>query len=329
MHLHFQVWMSKNPWQVESVQAFCCIKCPECEYYTKEETLFENHATENHPLSFVLFDTKSDMNEDLFDSIVIKEEPILPMSNTFVNDHCARNLPNNESEKNFGSETFADFKVKKKTSEQTDKLQEDNCELGKSDSKLECDFCIETFSKKADLNQHISSVHYGRPYQCDICKLYMKTEESLKQHKFAAHYELCQNDETLFQTTANVQEKKKSFICDVCTAAFVSKEIMDRHIAAVHMEKNCQSSTVEFSKERSLETHQKRVHEEISETRHYENVPKKKKLLFICKICNGECTSEETLKNHIRDVHERTNSFETQDLIADKNAEFLRSLDML
>ena len=107
---------------------------------------------------------------------------------------------------------------------------------------------------------------------------------------------------------------------------------MERHVAAVHEEKktfNRQIGNVDFSTEKSLETHQKRVHEENSETRHYENVPKKKKLLFICKICNGEFTSGETLKNHIREIHEKANSFETQDLIADKNAEFLRSLDML
>ena len=208
-------------------------------------------------------------------------------------------------------------------------LCKDGCEIGKSNSKLECDFCIETFLKKPDLNQHISSVHYGRPYQCEICKLYMKTEESLKQHKFAAHYELFQNDESLFQNDFKVHDKKKSFVCDICNAGFVSKEIMERHSAAVHEEKNCQISKVEFSKEKSLETHQKRVHEETSGRGPYENVPKKKKLLFICKICNGEFTSGETLKNHIRDIHEKTNSFETQDLIADKNAEFLRSLDML
>ena len=322
--------MSKNPWQVDSVRDFCCIKCPECEYFTKEETLFENHATQNHPLSFVLFDKKSDINEDIFDSIVIKEEPLLPMTNTFVNDYSAKNLPNEESEKPFGSETFVDFKIKKK--EQSDKLHEEDCELGTSNSKLECDFCIETYSKRADLNRHISSVHDGRPYQCEICKLYTKTEESLKQHKFAAHYELFRNDESLFQNNAKVHDKKKSFLCDVCNVAFVSKEIMERHIAAVHEEKNCQISKVEFSKEKSLETHQKRVHgvhEETSGIGHYENVPKKKKLLFVCKICNGEFTSGETLKNHIRDIHEKANSFETQDLIADKNAEFLRSLDML
>ena len=47
--------MTANPWQVESIQDFSCLKCPECGFDTKEENLFENHATENHPLSFVLF----------------------------------------------------------------------------------------------------------------------------------------------------------------------------------------------------------------------------------------------------------------------------------
>ena len=48
--------MTSNPWQVESIQAFSCLKCPECDFDTKEENLFENHAKENHPLSLVFFD---------------------------------------------------------------------------------------------------------------------------------------------------------------------------------------------------------------------------------------------------------------------------------
>ena len=140
--------MSENPWQVESLREFCCIKCPECEYYTKEETLFENHATENHPLSFVLFDKKSDINEDIFDSIVIKEEPLMPLSNTFVNDHCAKNLPNNESEKPFGSETFVDFKKKK---EQTDKLHKDDSESWSKQSIVRAlQLLLLTFRKMAN-----------------------------------------------------------------------------------------------------------------------------------------------------------------------------------
>ena len=66
--------MAENPWAVESLQAFYFLKCPECNFDTKEENLFENHATENHPLSFVFFDKKS-VNED-FGTIDIKEEPL-------------------------------------------------------------------------------------------------------------------------------------------------------------------------------------------------------------------------------------------------------------
>ena len=57
-----------NPWQVDSIQAFSCLKCPECVFDTKEENDFKNHALDNHPLSFVLFG-KNEVDPDaLFDT---------------------------------------------------------------------------------------------------------------------------------------------------------------------------------------------------------------------------------------------------------------------
>ena len=47
--------MADNPWLVESIEAFYCIKCPECLFDTKEEYEFQDHAIGNHPLSFILF----------------------------------------------------------------------------------------------------------------------------------------------------------------------------------------------------------------------------------------------------------------------------------
>ena len=44
-----------NPWQVESIEDFACLKCPECVFFCKEEHLFRDHALENHPDSFELF----------------------------------------------------------------------------------------------------------------------------------------------------------------------------------------------------------------------------------------------------------------------------------
>ena len=48
----------ENPWKVESIQDFSCLKCPECAFFTKEENDFKIHSVANHPLSATLFDEK-------------------------------------------------------------------------------------------------------------------------------------------------------------------------------------------------------------------------------------------------------------------------------
>ena len=47
--------MSQNPWQVDSIEVFYYLKCPECKFDTQEEVIFQDHAVANHPLSFILF----------------------------------------------------------------------------------------------------------------------------------------------------------------------------------------------------------------------------------------------------------------------------------
>ena len=44
-----------NPWKVNSIDAFSYLKCPECEFDSKAESKFKNHAIKNHPLSHVFF----------------------------------------------------------------------------------------------------------------------------------------------------------------------------------------------------------------------------------------------------------------------------------
>ena len=45
--------MADNPWNVDSIEAFTFLKCPECLFDTKEENSFLEHAFENHPMSSV------------------------------------------------------------------------------------------------------------------------------------------------------------------------------------------------------------------------------------------------------------------------------------
>ena len=47
--------MDDNPWFVESIHSFSVFKCPECIFYSKEEENFQDHAIQNHPLSFEFF----------------------------------------------------------------------------------------------------------------------------------------------------------------------------------------------------------------------------------------------------------------------------------
>ena len=56
--------MDSNPWQVDSIQTFYCLKCPECMFFSHEEFNFKHHAMENHPLSYLLFG-KSENNEEM------------------------------------------------------------------------------------------------------------------------------------------------------------------------------------------------------------------------------------------------------------------------
>ena len=41
----------KNPWDVENIQEFSFLNCPECNFKTKTEILFQDHAVENHTKS--------------------------------------------------------------------------------------------------------------------------------------------------------------------------------------------------------------------------------------------------------------------------------------
>ena len=72
-----------NPWRVDSIQEFSCLKCPECDYFNKKESFFKDHAISNHPLSSVLFDKTKSKNKAL-EKIIIYNLGTLPKSESKV-----------------------------------------------------------------------------------------------------------------------------------------------------------------------------------------------------------------------------------------------------
>ena len=67
---------ANNPWQVESIEAFYFLKCPECMFFTKADSSFYKHAVENHSLSFVLFGKPVISKELLAQKGILNEEHI-------------------------------------------------------------------------------------------------------------------------------------------------------------------------------------------------------------------------------------------------------------
>ena len=68
--------MEDNPWNVESLEAFTFLKCPECIFDTQKEDIFQYHAFENHPLSIAFFgkNVKNEPVEDMVEETEICDE---------------------------------------------------------------------------------------------------------------------------------------------------------------------------------------------------------------------------------------------------------------
>ena len=47
--------LKMNPWDVKNIHEFSFLNCPECNFKTKQEKFFQDHAIQNHPMSNVLF----------------------------------------------------------------------------------------------------------------------------------------------------------------------------------------------------------------------------------------------------------------------------------
>ena len=154
-----------NPWQVDCIDSFTYLKCPECVFDTKEKTCFQNHAIENHPLSHVLFGKKgnnltilkfdpnglnSKYNEksekfrfstNLHETLMLKEE-ILKIKNIETRDSLGENI------------------LVEKTKEKELKDNQQNSISDGFEKKLWCDTCDVAFFSEYSLKLHIESRHH-------------------------------------------------------------------------------------------------------------------------------------------------------------------------
>ena len=226
----------KNPWKVESIKEFSCLKCPECVFFTKEENDFENHAVANHPLSSELFDETMSSSE-----IKSADEEEVPGD---VNDVKVRNFKKEPADLDTSERDPFDFSNTNIRQHGTHFMSSlvghdssDNDYLfhpRNKAKKLKIEPRSEYFSPHTSAHLE-NDQEYQYHYQCEDCGARFYSEEGLEdfknhwqikhctdstdiQHDFPCN--LCDfstKDETDFKTHIEVDHHKKDGKIQVCS----------------------------------------------------------------------------------------------------------------
>ena len=172
--------MADNPWNVDSIEAFTFLKCPECLFDTKEDEVFLEHAFENHPMSSVFFGKrlKKEVESEEYNSNIENfEENIKIESSSDIKAEAWYDLDENKSE-------YFEYQNYNETLENLDAKEsyDANTSLG-------------TKNRPYD----------WLPYRCSMCDYASETKSGISEHFFKNH------------ENSNISEsEKKEFKCFMC-----------------------------------------------------------------------------------------------------------------
>ena len=253
--------LHQNPWQVESLDDFTFICCPECTFKSKTESSFQNHALDNHPQCLAFFSENLESHGLDNENIDIKEEPLISIPEelpshsidnqsqcevAFENDPlldeddnlsitskqdpmiCDSELKGDKKEHEIVDETIAKIENKQLPQEQPNK---------KSSHRL----C----KSKGPVAKQVNS---NRDPPCEICGLKLNTRAEKMAHWFKKHTNLakeylCCNpdcDKTFkdYSELRNHITRNHNFIlCDECGKSF-RKSNLAKHVETAHADKN-------------------------------------------------------------------------------------------
>ena len=310
----FKDTFTVNPWQVESIEAFAYLKCPECVFDCKEEVIFQDHAVENHPLSNVLFDVecnffeKIEVKEELSDISVVKQEVPEILNSVEENESIETDVSKNRSNQKFslGQKSVYD----------------------KNDS-FSCHICQISFNQKKHYKAHITHLNQNgtRSLKCCACDKKFNFENGLGNSKFhmrLKHPEIPypveenENIETKFSIDQSdqkfsigqkpVYDKNDSFSCHICQISFEQKKHYIAHITHLYRDGTksfkCCACDTKFSSGngiRDLIKHIASLHKgnNLKTGTQMHNTVYDKNDLFSCHICQISFDQKKHYKAHI------------------------------
>ena len=199
-----------NPWQVESIEAFYILKCPECTYYTKKDNSFYDHAIENHSKSFVFFGKPTV-------KIITPEEILdLPVESFEVED----------------SETLSESEKTLKTIAEDSSNGQTESGESKICDPLVCKICFKTVSDLNNMKRHMKIHAKNVIGQTKILK--RESSENLTTRDGGVCPECGLFYKMLQQHIKGQHPLEKPFKCKQCKYAHARKSGLKQHIVNSH-----------------------------------------------------------------------------------------------
>ena len=220
--------MNDNPWQVDSIQEFSYFvsyyKCPECSFDVREQQVFQDHAIENHPLSYVLFGKKDEeeefhdplKTEDFTSNAMVIQYEKLPKKKEIQFENNLQETENIEANVSLCDRLTSDSEIKIDKSD----LENSSDQLQKFDMKKELDPPYSYDSKSlAYLGieyQKTEGLEGNKLYQCSKCGKNLKGKRSIENH------------------IQKIHGVKKPYVCSICDKSYLILYNLRIHIEQSH-----------------------------------------------------------------------------------------------
>ena len=324
----------ENPWYVDSIEAFACLKCPECVFNTKENKVFQNHAVEKHPLSHVLFGAPKTVSNSSI--VVLNYDPNDIEKYIKENANMLQYSIANSSEVSL---------IKEELSEKTYFVEQVSNESNESN---QLNFSGQSLTEVLESNienqtvVHMTNIDKETIFEknpalalkkedCENSlteKTQCETLSEIAHDKEQLDTDLLQDPNEVVENMAPFDEKTKKFSCSKCDKTFAKKGNVKYHFAKVHQQKGksrirCKYCTSPILSQADLELHVLSVHggkkpectvcneifhKESDLIIHLREVHAKK-ISYNCHICGAKCAKKAYLRQHIETVHEKKKPF--------------------
>ena len=289
--------MTQNPWQVDSVQAFVYINCPECSFKTKEEGFFQDHAVASHPMCFPLFGrtdivieevTVEDQKPEYYIEVRAEEVP--------SESELASALASLEEPSEDNIEIFDDTSDHSNVeSDSKSVVQSNDSNSAQTQIRAESDKVLENMLN--DLDDDTPKIAKAEIAKAKIVKKekasFAQMLDGLEDKTFKCYYcnKVFSKEKFRQLHYKNHLDEKGHFPCQHCSRTFPGYKKIKCHIASTHTPSFCKDCDKSFFSRTSYERHRQTVHVDQSIKK------------FKCDLCAFETHANRYIITHKQAVH--------------------------